>query len=318
MLVLASVFTLFSCTGGKTQRELFAMDTYMYLTVYEKNADDALGKAVDLITELDAKFSVSAVAGEIETLNRQGFLDAPSKELITLLTLAKQVYERTDGAYDVTSLAVTELWAKCENEGRMPTEAELSEALTRIGMGRITFDSGRVDLNGVRGIDLGSIAKGYAGQTAAETLAGEGMGGGILTLGGNVVTFRQKPDGKPFKIGVTDPNAPERVCGYLTLGATNIVTSGKYNRYYEIGGERYHHIIDVKTGMPSESGIASVTVVCESGAMADALSTALFIIGKEKALDYYSRHGGFEAVIVTDDGEITVTEGLKSCFEKAK
>lgn len=316
-LLAAIAISFCSCGDGKSEKEIFAMDTYMRLTVYEKNADAALEKAAERITELDGRFSVSSVTGELETLILDGKLDSPSAELIEMLTCAKILYERTGGAYDVTAYALSQLWEKCENEGRAPAESEIAEARALVGMDRISFDESHVSLNGVGGIDLGSIAKGYAGESAAETLKTEGISGGILTLGGNVVTFGKKPDGKQFKIGITDPNAPDTVCGYVTVGETNVVTSGKYNRNFTVDGQVYHHILDVKTGYPCENGIASVTVICDDGMWADALSTALFLIGKDAALEYYRTYGGFEAVIVTDDGEITLTDGLTGSFSAA-
>ncbi|MBR2474308.1 MAG: FAD:protein FMN transferase [Clostridia bacterium] len=314
LLLVAFAISFCSCGDGKSEKEIFAMDTYMRLTVYGKDADSALEKAAEKITELDGRFSVSSVTGELETLISDGKLNSPSAELIEMLTCAKILYERTGGAYDITAYALSQLWKKCESEGRAPTESEISEARALVGMDKISFDKSQVLLNGVRGIDLGSIAKGYAGREAASVLKSEGVSGGILTLGGNVVTFGEKPDGKPFKIGITDPNAPETVCGYVTVGASNVVTSGKYNRNFTVDGRVYHHILDVKTGYPCENGIASVTVICDDGMWADALSTALFLIGKDAALEYYRTYGGFEAVIITDSGEITVTDGLTGSF----
>ena len=317
LVLSVMMLCLSSCADAKTEKDLFAMDTFMHLTVYENNADELLDEAAARITEIDTNFSISSVAGELQTLISTGRLDNPSAEFLEMLTCAKLLYERTGGAYDVTAYALSDLWRTCEKEGRVPTEAEITAAKSLVGMDRIAFDENAVVLNGVAGIDLGSIAKGYAGGEAAEVLKAADARGGILTLGGNVVTFGEKPDGSAFKVGITDPKAPENVCGYLSVGETNIVTSGKYNRSFTVGEKSYHHILDVKTGYPCENGIASVTVVCESGMWADALSTALFLIGKDAALEYYKTYGGFEAVIVTDDGEITVTDGLKNAFSYA-
>lgn len=302
LLVAFAVF-LPACSQS-CERDFFAMDTYMHILVY--GDEDAIDEAEQRIKALDLAFSVSNGNGELYTLNSVGELSLPSAELLEMLACAKILYERTGGAYDVTAYALTRLWEACEQEGRIPTEQEINAARLLVGMDRICFDESKVSLNGVDGIDLGSIAKGYAGREAAGPLAKK-TDGGILTLGGNVVTYGKKPDGEPYRVGITDPNAPDNVCGYITVGAANVVTSGKYNRYFTVGGQKYHHILDARTGMPCENGVASVTVVCDDGMWADGLSTALFLLGEQGALDYYRTYGGFEAVIVMDDGRIVTT-----------
>ena len=303
-----------ACAGGVTERDFWAMDTTMYVTVYGRGGSGAADKIVAAINEVDKAYSISSVEGEIARLIRDGRIDSPSQGLLQMLECAKLLYERTGGAYDVSAYALYQLWRDCEKEGRVPTEAEISAAKSLCGMDKVTFDGESVELNGVKGIDLGSIAKGYSGKVAAQRLKDGGVSGALLVLGGNVVAYGCKPYGKTFKIGITDPIDPSRLCGSIEAVNTNIVTSGKYNRRYEVGGTVYHHIIDVKSGYPCENGTASVTVICDDGMWADALSTALFLIGKDAALEYYKTYGGFEAVIVTDDGEITVTDGLKDTF----
>ena len=230
-----------------------------------------------------------------------------------MLTCAKTLYERTDGAYDVTADALSQVWG-FYSENRVPSEEEIAEALALVGMDKIEFDETKICLNGVKGIDLGSIAKGCSGNAALEAMKGLEVDHAVITLGGNVVTYGEKEDGEKFKIGVTDPSAPNTTCGYLSIGEAHVVTSGKYNRNFTVGEKTYHHIIDARTGYPCENGLAQVTVICSDGMWADALSTALFLLGEQGALDYYSTYGGFEAVLVTDDGRIILTDGAKAMF----
>ena len=319
--VLLCVFSLIvlllgfsSCAEPECTKELFAMDTYMVLELSGKDAEKAAEKAEDIIKEIDEKYSVSSVAGEIETLLRTGELSNPSSGLVEMLTCAKTLYERTNGAYDVTAYALCEIWGFYADEQRVPSESEITAALAEIGMDKIEFDQSRVRLNSVKGIDLGSIAKGYSGKAVAQMLAEHDISTAILTLGGNVVTVGEKSNGEPFKIGITDPFDTSDICGYLEVGQANVVTSGKYNRNFESDGKTYHHIIDARTGYPVENGISQVTVLCEDGMWADALSTALFLLGEQGALDYYRTYGGFEAVIVMDDGRIVLTDGAKAIF----
>ena len=301
LLLLTAIFI--PACNQSYERKFFAMDTYMSFTVY--GDDDSLYDAEMLVKELDLAFSVTNKDGEIFLLNSSGYLASPSGELLEMLECARILNERTGGAYDITSRALTVLWAACEDEDRLPTEQEISAALELIGMEKLSLVDG-IALNGVYGIDLGSIAKGYAGREAAKMLA-DSSDGGILSLGGNVVTFGEKLDGSLFKVGITDPGDPQNVCGFVTVGATSVVTSGKYHRSFEIGGVKYNHIINAKTGYPCENGIASVTVICDDGMWADGLSTALLLLGEQGALDYYRTYGGFEAVIIMDDGRIVTT-----------
>jgi thiamine biosynthesis lipoprotein len=312
--LLFCVLLIFTSCSNETERDFFAMDTYMHMTVYGE-CDDGLEQAEKLIKALDDNFSVTS-KGELALLNSAGTLNAPSKEFLEMLECSKILYERTDGAYDVTTLALSELWARCEKENREPTDSEINSALALVGMDKIEFNESVVRLNGVKGIDLGSIAKGFAGREAARSLKEKGALGGVLTLGGNVETFGKKSSGEPFKVGITDPNDPDAVCGYVTLDGGSVVTSGKYNRHFVVGNKTFHHIIDARTGFPCDNGVASVTVIASDGMWADALSTALLLLGEQGMLDYYEEFGGFEAVIVMDDGRVVATQNAR--FTKAE
>ena len=314
MLCACILLSFASCGGKVSEKDFYAMDTFMTVTVYGRGGQNAVDKTVLAINGVDAAYSISSANGEIARLLRDGRIDSPSQGLLQMLECAKLLYERTNGAYDVSAYALYQLWRDCEKEGRVPGDSEIAAAKSLCGMDRITFDSNSVELNGVKGIDLGSIAKGYSGKAAAELLKAEDVSGALLVLGGNVVAYGCKPYGKTFRIGITDPLSTSALCGSVEVADLSVVTSGKYNRRYEVDGTVYHHIIDVKSGYPCENGVASVTVVCDDGMWADALSTALFLIGKDAALEYYKTYGGFEAVIVTDDGAITVTDGLKDSF----
>ena len=171
-------------------------------------------------------------------------------------------------------------------------------------------------------IDLGGIAKGYTADRVAEIFQEHAVPRGKVELGGNILVIGDKPDGTAWRVGVQDPKHPDEADGLvcvLNLTDAFAVTSGSYQRYFEQDGKRYHHIIDPATGCPADSGLTSVTVVADSargnGTMCDALSTALFVMGEDKALDFW-RSGvyDFQLVLVTEDGRVVVTEGLKDGF----
>ena len=162
-------------------------------------------------------------------------------------------------------------------------------------------------------IDLGSVAKGYAGQLVAQMLRDNGVQSALLDLGGNVQTVGSKPDGSPWKIGIKDPQG-EEVMMVLYIKDQAVVTSGGYERYFEQDGQTYWHIMDPFTGRPADNGLISVTIVGDEGVVCDGLSTALFVMGLEKAADLWAQSGDFEAVFVTASGEVYITEGLRDRF----
>ena len=316
------VITVFGCFGscGKTSdtvQSFFAMDTYVTLRAYgsDENTVSAVAEAEKIIKEIEARYSVSSAMGEIARLSEQGELTEYSEGFSEMLECARVLYERTDGAYDITLRAFSELWGfSGDCVKRVPEQREIDSAFAKVGFDKLVFEDGKLLLGDVYGIDLGSIAKGYAGREAKKLLEEKEVFGGILDLGGNIVAFGKKPNGSDFKIAVTDPADANGTLGYLKIAEGSVVTSGTYQRYFEEKGVKYHHIIDGKTGKPCQNGIVSVTVLHEDSMWADALSTALFLLGYEGAAEYYRQYGGFEAVIVTADGRVAVTEGLQDKF----
>ena len=149
-------------------------------------------------------------------------------------------------------------------------------------------------------------AKGAMAERSKLILTDYGIESAFLSLGGNVQTVGTKPDGSLWRVGVQDPNNLSTHLGIVSIGEAALVTSGSYQRYFEADGKLYHHIIDPKTAAPAESGLQSVTIICDSGTMADCLSTAMFILGEEAAIQYHSTYGGFAMVLVTDDNRVVV------------
>jgi thiamine biosynthesis lipoprotein len=162
-------------------------------------------------------------------------------------------------------------------------------------------------------IDLGAVAKGYTGDLLCEALEKRGVRAAIVNLGGNVQTYGKKPDGSRWKIGIASPDGEGSACTVMTNGAA-IVTSGAYERYFEKDGRRYCHIIDPSNGRPVDGDLLSVTVIGENGFECDALSTAMFVLGKDGAISYWREHGGFEMILITEKG-VSATSGIASDVE---
>ncbi len=308
---LLLVCLLCGCTESvPAEREIFAMDTLMTLRVW---GDDTLvSDAVSEINRLDALLSVTNENSEIFALNRDGEAEL-SADTYDLLVKAIAVSRRTDGAFDPTVYPLVVAWGFTKDEQHVPTQEALDAARSLVGYERLLnrLDVTCVSFDGR--IDLGGIAKGYTAQRIVDFLRSKGVETAFLSLGGNVQTLGSKPDGEAWVVGIADPDRPSQAIGCLRFsGSLALVTSGGYQRYFDENGVRYHHILDPKTGYPADSGLASVTVLAHDGALADGLSTALFVMGMEKATALWRESDDFEAVFLTEDGGIFVTEGAAS------
>lgn len=195
----------------------------------------------------------------------------------------------------------------------MPTTRELDAACATVGYTHLQMtEDGTATLSSGTLLDLGAVGKGYAIDRVRAYLESTDISGGVISFGGNVAVFGQKANGKPYRIGVRDPKNTAAVLGYLSMSEGVISVSGDYERYVTIDGARYHHILDPATGYPAENGLHSVAVICTDGAVADALSTALFVMGLEKGMDFYHESDmDFEAIFVTDH-EVILTDGLRT------
>ena len=298
-----------SSANSFTTHSFFAMDTYMTVT-----ADcSELSAVADVVESVEARLSVTRSDSEVYRLNQSGSADL-SAETAELLRLALELHDTTGGALDITMYPISREWGFTTREYTVPDSGRLTELMSLCGAERIESQGSRVTLPQGMMLDFGALGKGYAADLAAEKLREMGIKSALLDFGGNILTIGANADGSPWRIGVADPRGGGLV-GTLLLTDKCAVTSGGYERYFtDENGVRYHHILDPKTGCPAESGLASVTVVGESGALCDGLSTALFVMGKQAALDYRRQHGGIELVLISESGEITVTEGLAELF----
>lgn len=309
-LLLAACRPLFAAKPETA--EIFAMDTVMDLTVYGSESDSS---AVEKrIYELENLFSATKEESDIYRLNTLGSADI-SSDTADIIASALELCRMTDGALDISVYPAVRAWGFTGDEYRVPTQTELDELKQLIGYDKLQFDyeTKHAALPENTAIDLGSVAKGFTGDKLIELLSARGVTSALLNLGGNVQALGTKPDGSMWRVAVQDPLGDGSI-GRLEISDGAIVTAGNYIRFFEQDGVRYWHIIDPATAAPARSGLASVSVVAQSGVFSDGISTALFVMGLEKAEEFWRENEGFEAIFVCDDGKIFITEGLEKRF----
>lgn len=301
----------------EAEKTIFAMDTVMTLSAVGTKAGEAVEGAVKEIQRLDSMLSTGNENSLVCQLNENGRVKAP-EEMQELFLYSQQLYESTDGCFDITVYPVMKLWGFATGEYHVPEDKELEAVKDLVGMEQLGFDEASGELmlqkEGMA-VDFGGIAKGYTSSRVMDIFEEYGVKRGIVSLGGNVHTLGTKKDGTYWKIAIRDPENTDSYLGIAEVADEAVITSGGYERYFEENGETYHHIIDPYTCAPADSGLVSVTIVSRDGTLADGLSTSLYIMGLRRAEDYWQEHADeFEAVFVSEDGEITITEGLEDRF----
>lgn len=327
--IIISSFILISfsaCSDGlstsENQREyeksLFAMDTYMTLKAYGSNGQEALEKAAERIQEIEALVSVTNKSSEIYKLNNSNGTDIhTSNDTLFLLNKSIDINKETAGAFNITLYPVSCEWGFTTGNYKVPSKEKINELLAYADCSNILVntDNHSASLKENTKVDLGGIAKGYAGSEAAKILKEFGVTNAILNMGGNVQAVGWKPNGDNWKVGIRDPQNSELLAGTLETADKAVITSGGYERYFEDeNGNIYWHIIDPKTGYPAKQGIISVTVIGNDGTFCDALSTSLFAMTLEKSTEFLKNHQDINAVIILDDNSLYITPGIKDVF----
>lgn len=338
VILLIPMLFLTGCEQRRAQelrRVDTAMGTVVQQTVYVTGGDDRTEDILTLILKLEEEtlswrletsetFQVNAYAGSGKWVEL-------SEELSQILEQCQKLAEDSGGAFDVALGPVARLWdidswAAGQRTGsfQVPEEKELTEALAQSGMGRVQIqlqpgeECADIYLEDGAALDFGAVGKGLALDEISRYLEADGrVTGAVVSVGGSVLTYGEKPDGTAWRVGIADPNDPSVNMGILTLtGQWYISTSGDYERYVESGGVRYHHILDPATGYPADSGLSSVTVLAENGLLSDGLSTACFVLGWERGMALAQLYGA-EALFVEKDGEIYMTPGMEALFRPA-
>ncbi len=303
--------TVSANTDNEESVDVFAMDTYMNIKAYGTNAKQELKKCSDEIQRLDALFNVTDSQSDIYQINaRAGSVVEVSQDTAEVIQKAKDISAQTDGALDISIYPVLREWGFTAGKYKVPDEQTIENLLQFVDYRNINVNGTKVNIPEAYAIDLGSVAKGYTSDRLYHILKDDGITSALINLGGNVQTLGTKPDGSKWTVGIQNPQDLSSYICTLKVSDLAVITSGNYERYFEEDGKKYWHIMDTRTGKPADNGIISATVIGKSGIECDALSTALFAMGTDKAKEYCQNHKDIEAVLIDKDMTIYITEGL--------
>ncbi len=316
VLMLAPLFS--SCGTDKYRTYSYSVDDNVATVKISAKSKDGASiskdelseisdKCADILAELDLALSADNENSEIYALNQNiNVLISENEALFTVFDSAYRITELTDGAYDCTTGALNELWSL----GVVPSDSDIAEALTHTGLDKFTVSDQTVKkLDTDAKIDFSVISEGYTAQKLLEYLISTDSACGIVSVGNTVGVCGEKSAHSTFKIGVKDPNG--EALGDLYISSGFISTASVNDSFFEADGTKYHSILDTNTGKPADSGLLEVVVYTSNGASAAALSNALFVLGAESSLELYSDGSlSFEAIFVTEDGELILTPGI--------
>ena len=327
-LSLFGVIFLTACNSGASKesntplsRTEFLLGTVTTISLYDHQSEETLDLAIEKLKELEDTLSINKTGTLIDEINDAAGIHPVVVDENTYDIIEKGLFysELTNGAFDITVGPIVKLWNIGFPEARIPSPTEIEDALPLVGFDKVTLNPEDLSVYltepGMR-LDLGGIGKGYAADEIAKLLRQEGVEHAIIDLGGNVYTLGNKPGNQLWTVGVQDPFNPRgKIIGRLKTENKSIVTSGIYERFIEDeAGHKYHHILNPKTGYPYENQIAGVTIVSDYSTDGDALSTAVFAMGIEEGLAFVEDLEGVDAIFITLDSKVYVTDGLKDNF----
>lgn len=308
-VLLASLcfFVLVACSKTPDQRVLRlegrTMGTTYHITAVADPsvtiAEPALQMEIDKDLEnFNQVMSTYISDSELSMLNQEpvGTAMVVSQKLFDILTLSRKISVFTEGAFDITVGPLVNLWGfgPDEMEEKAPDAAKIASALATVGYEHVQLDAAHRQVTRLADVyvDLSAIAKGYGADEVAELLHSHGIENYMVEVGGELVLAGNNPAGKPWRIGIEQPTlAKTGVSQAIAIGKGGIATSGDYRNYFEVNGQRFSHTIDPATGRPITHALASITIVAPTSGEADALATAINVMGPEKGYAFAVKHG---------------------------
>lgn len=333
-LLIAAFICIIIAGGRKKSGEMeysstsICMGTVLNITVYGGSGEQCIEDIKELLGSLENNIiSWRSKDSEVWKLNNEYEVGVPyevSHELAGYVDMVKELYENGDGLLDATIRPLATLWGIEDGKSIVPEVRDIQSALENVNMGLvdITFEedgSSAITINNPdMSIDLGSVGKGIGCDKVYAYLKKSDVTGACIAIGGSIVIYGNKPDNSSYRLGIRNPRSEtENVMGVLELKAGDkgvfVSTSGDYEKYFEEGGKRYHHILNPVTGYPADEGLISATIVCDNGLISDGLSTLSVLLGREKAMAILESYEA-EAIFIDENKNVYVTDGLKDCF----
>ncbi|MBQ9983161.1 MAG: FAD:protein FMN transferase [Lachnospiraceae bacterium] len=299
-----------------------AMGTAVKKTLYSESMEenDAADAMIDTcLEELENQISARVSGSEIAGLNRNYAVDGIntlSESVASYLRQELLIWEESEGAFSPCIYPLSSLWGIEEGNTIVPNTTMIESALIAIDASQIEVNGNDLILHAPNmQLDMGAAGKGIACDEIRTRLCETNIQGAVVSVGGSILAYGDKGDGKEWHIGIQNPRGVTGdIFGVVdTPGNVVVSTSGDYEKYFESGGKRFHHIFDPSTGFPADNGLISVTIICENGLRSDAMSTACFVMGLEKGMAY-AKEQGVEAIFVTQDKKVYVTDNMKNKF----
>lgn len=320
MFLLAIFFTRSANTPRSLEQTSYALGTILHFQIWGKEANQALEKSLSRIHDIEGHMSTHDTNSDIYNVNISS--DSPfisvHEDTFYVVEKAIDYAYRSSGTFDPTIGGLVDLWGIGTPEERLPSEEEIAHAVSLINYKEVQLDKKNMSIRLPRSgqhLDLGGIAKGYAADEVVAILKKEGIKSALIDLGGNIFVLGRKSDGSLWNVGVQNPLEPRgSYLGILHVSDLSVVTSGNYERFFEKDGKRYHHIFDPRKGYPAETDLLSVTVISKKSIDGDALSTALFVLGREKGLKLVQSFEDIEAIMVTKEKKVYGTPGIEKIF----
>lgn len=321
--LLLFIFSLTGCGTSKFERyesEKFLFGTYIKIIIYakdQKTADLGFEKAFNEIERIDKVYNSKSVDSIIYKLNNEKDYDKKTvvldQEGVELFKSISEIYKESNGKFDITIAPFLDLWGFSNEESipRVPTEKEIEEVKGYVGYDKVKLDGNRLEIESpIKAIDTGAFLKGYAIEKGKEKLKEYGIESGFITAISSISTIGVKADGKPWKVGIQNPEKPGENLGIIEISGESMGVSGDYQTFVEIDGKKYHHIIDKNTGYPITDK-KLVVVIGDNGFKTDLLSTALFLMNEAEIKTFMEKNRDYKVLIVRSDMSILKSDNFK-------
>jgi thiamine biosynthesis lipoprotein len=314
LLILCFLFSV-SCVQQETSRTDFALGTVCSITLFEKGQKNIYDEIFSRIREIENLMSVNIDTSDVSRINAAAGIEPVQVQEDTFKVIERAIYfaELSGGAFDVSVGPLVSLW-NISGQARVPSQKEIDETLPLINWRNIELDTQTKSVYLSRrgmALDLGGIAKGYAADEAAKIIKKHKINRAKIDLGGNIIMIGTRSDKNPWKVGIQNPGENRgSIIGVLQIHEQTVVTSGVYERNFEEDGKFYHHLLSTTEGYPVNNGLLSVTIIADVSTDADALSTAVFVLGYEKGLSLLKNYRGAQAVFVFEDKNVIAASGV--------